>query len=143
MQLGSQFIQLTIGSEMEDGQERSSVGDTKPDLLQTARRLLPPERRGHVRQVERSLVEVAVVEVVFGLKTFLKYITSILCSKQANTDLNALSSNGVLHQHFQRTEHFVISSCFNRDYAPLTSASSVCLPHLTCHCTPCINRKNV
>ena len=28
--------------------------------------------------------------------------------------------------------HYVVSSCFNRDYAPLTSASSVCLPHLTC-----------
>ena len=106
MQLGSQFIQLTIGSEMEDGKERSSVGNTEPDLLQTARRLLPAERRGHVRQVERSLVEVAVVEVVFGLKTFLKYITSILhvCSKQAITDLNALSSNGVLHQHFQNKQ---------------------------------------
>ena len=69
---GSVFIQLTIGSEMEDGQERSSVGDTESDLLHAARRLLPAERCGHVTQVERSLVEVAVVQVVFGLKTFLQ-----------------------------------------------------------------------
>ena len=47
------------------------MGDTKPDLFQGAR-LLPAEGGCHVAQVKGSLVEVAIVEVVLRLKTFLQ-----------------------------------------------------------------------
>ena len=44
---------------------------TKLNLPQTTPLLLPPEVGSHVAQVESSLVEVAIVEVVLCLKTLL------------------------------------------------------------------------
>lgn len=73
------LLELTIRNEDENRKKRSTVRrQTKLDLLQATPLSIPPEVSGNVTEIESSLVEVAIVQMILGLKTFLDRCNIIL-----------------------------------------------------------------